>query len=115
MNALHSSLRALHHAGSRSALAHVARDLASALNFFRDPPGDGLVMQLEENMEVCHKSRACAVAATVLQFLLSFLLVLVTILFTKDSIMALSTAPILTPMSASLPLVSGVEAPCPTH
>ena len=94
----------------RSPFAFFARDLVSALNFFKDSPVDSLAMQKEENEAACHKHPCLAKTVTYIQLLFSFLLLLGTSLFTKDEIPKLTTAPVLTPMSAAAPAAADVRA-----
>jgi hypothetical protein len=94
----------------RSPFAFFARDLVSALNFFKDSPVDSFAMQKEENEAACHKHPCLAKTVTYIQLLFSFLLLLGTSLFTKDEILKLTTAPVLTPMSAAAPAAADVRA-----
>jgi hypothetical protein len=87
----------------RSSAAHIARDFVSAINVFREPPTDGLEASTEENKEACLKSHTCARLACVFQLLFSLLLLIGTIMFTKDSVLALPVSPIVEPKNAKNP------------
>ena len=87
----------------RSPATYAVRDFTSALNVFREPPTDGLEASTEETREACLRAPACARAACVIQFVFSILLLIGTIMFTKDSLLALPTSPLVQPMSADHP------------
>jgi hypothetical protein len=87
----------------RGPAAYVVRDFTSALNVFREPPTDGIVAATEETREACLRSPTCARAACLIQIVFSLLLLIGTVMFTKDSVLALPMSPIVEPKNAKNP------------
>ena len=88
----------------RGPAAYVVRDFTSALNVFREPPTDGIVAATEETREACLRSPTCAPAACLIQIVFSLLLLIGTVMFTKDSVLALPMSPIVEPKNAKNPV-----------